>query len=204
MKSQMIEALELCQKALSMMITPAQIDQTSTLQAFAIATEAEAKARAALSVPAAAVVGEPIGYVHDIDGPLPVFSKEAPTDRTWLTIGADATPVYAAPSAPDGWQLVPVTPTPEMVTDGRITGSAVDACKYIKDYGDLFRSQWERALRAAPTPPQPIGAQDWRRNCQYLLDVLDGQGFASSDLSEEDDDAISFIRASLGEATKEV
>lgn len=60
--------------------------------------------RAALSVPAAAVVGEPVGYVHDIDGPLPVFSKEAPTDRTWLTIGADATPVYAAPSAPDGWQ----------------------------------------------------------------------------------------------------
>ena len=46
---ELLEALEQCQKALSMMITPAQIEQTSTLQAFAIATEAEAKARGAIS-----------------------------------------------------------------------------------------------------------------------------------------------------------
>jgi len=41
---------------------------------------------------------DPVGYVHDIDGPLPVFSKEAPTDRSWLSLGVDVTPVYTAPS----------------------------------------------------------------------------------------------------------
>ena len=46
---ELLEALAQCQKALAMMITPTQIDQTSTLQAFAIATEAEAKARGAIS-----------------------------------------------------------------------------------------------------------------------------------------------------------
>ena len=45
----LVEALKQSQKALSMMITPTQIDQTTTLQAFAIATEAEAKARDVLS-----------------------------------------------------------------------------------------------------------------------------------------------------------
>lgn len=45
----LIEALTQCQKALAMMITPTQIEQTSALQAFAIATEAETKARAAIA-----------------------------------------------------------------------------------------------------------------------------------------------------------
>jgi hypothetical protein len=45
----LLEALDQCQRALSMMITPTQIEQTTTLQAFAIATEAEAKARDVIS-----------------------------------------------------------------------------------------------------------------------------------------------------------
>lgn len=34
----------------------------------------------------------------------------------------------------------------------------------------------------------------WMLNCQYLLDVLDQQGFSETDLSEEDESAIKGIR----------
>lgn len=37
----------------------------------------------------------------------------------------------------------------------------------------------------------------WQRQCQYLLDVLDGQGFAERDMAEEDEAAIAGVRARL-------
>lgn len=43
------EALKLCQQALAMMIAPNAIRQTTVLHAFAVATEAEAKARAVIA-----------------------------------------------------------------------------------------------------------------------------------------------------------
>lgn len=46
---QMAEALRACQSALAMMIAPDAIQSTSVLHAFTQATEAECKARAALS-----------------------------------------------------------------------------------------------------------------------------------------------------------
>lgn len=45
----MLDALKLCQAALATMIAPDAIKNTSVLNAFAQATEAECKARAALS-----------------------------------------------------------------------------------------------------------------------------------------------------------
>jgi hypothetical protein len=44
-------ALDKCQKALAVMIDPSSIGATTVLSAFAMATEAEACARAALSLP---------------------------------------------------------------------------------------------------------------------------------------------------------
>lgn len=43
-------------------------------------------------------------------------------------------------------------------------------------------------------------SDQWRLNCQYLLDVLDQQGFSEADLSEEDENAIQGIRAALSRA----
>jgi hypothetical protein len=40
-------------------------------------------------------------------------------------------------------------------------------------------------------------AEQWKQRCQYLLDVLDGQGFAERDMAEEDELAIIGIRAAL-------
>lgn len=51
----LVEALEHCQSALAMMIAPDAIKTTSVLHAFAQATEAECKARTALSRYRAAV-----------------------------------------------------------------------------------------------------------------------------------------------------
>ena len=46
----MLEALKACQSALASMIAPDAIEQTTVLNAFAQATEAESKARAAISM----------------------------------------------------------------------------------------------------------------------------------------------------------
>ena len=48
-------------------------------------------------------------------------------------------------------KLVPVEPTSNMVTDGRVTTEEVERCETVADLGALFRKQWAFALAAAPT-----------------------------------------------------
>lgn len=55
------------------------------------------------------------------------------------------------------------------------------------------------ALSAAATLETTDG-EDWKLNCQYLLDILDNQGFMSSDLGEEDEAEIEGIRSALAAA----
>ena len=54
-----------------------------------------------------------------------------------------------------GWKLVPVEPTSEMVTDGRVVMWQVEECETVADLGDLFRKQWAQALAAAPETGDP-------------------------------------------------
>lgn len=39
----------------------------------------------------------PIGYVYDIDGPMPVFDKNPPSEQRWLVHADAPVAVYAAP-----------------------------------------------------------------------------------------------------------
>jgi len=84
--------------------------------------------------------------------------------------------------------------------------SAKDALQAIADLPtgaseDEMRGQEDayRAVEALFESPPHIEVRDhhWRLNCQYLLDILDNQGFAASDLGEEDEDTINIIRSAL-------
>lgn len=76
------------------------------------AIKAASAVLAALSVqPAAAVVGEPVGYVNaDYQKELDCYDTAVlhPNDRS--TKHFPMIPVYAAPSAPDGWQPIETAP----------------------------------------------------------------------------------------------
>ena len=65
-------------------------------------------------------------------------------EPTWKAIEARVTGVQPAPSVPEGWKLVPIEPTPEMI----------DAAEYV-DWGDAdvrgsCINAWDRMLSAAP------------------------------------------------------
>jgi hypothetical protein len=69
------------------------------------------------------------------------------------------TPLFTAPVSPsvgDGWQLVPVEPTPEMLRKGCEAGLSMDA---LLDDGRFAceRRQWGAMLAASPRP-----AEGWR------------------------------------------
>lgn len=76
----------------------------------------------------------------------------------------------------------------------------------IQEYALIqMRSALEAALTAAPASAEPdravaeVKKRDWKQNCQYLIDILDNQGFMSSDLGEEDEGEIERIRFELSE-----
>ena len=47
--------------------------------------------------------------------------------------------------------------------------------------------------------PQPERGEDWRQNCQYLIDIMDNEGFEFSNLCEDDQAGLNDIRALLDE-----
>lgn len=76
------------------------------------AEEAALALSAALSVPAAAVVGEPVGYLFEMhygngrwSGTMFAESINIPAEDV-----RNVRPLYAAPSAPDGWQSIETAP----------------------------------------------------------------------------------------------
>lgn len=69
---------------------------------------------------------------------------------SWREIGdllTAAENARKAPVAPDGWQLVPKTPTFSMVNKGNSAAMNIQG-------GYDGPSRWEAMLAAAPTPPQ--------------------------------------------------
>lgn len=90
---------------------------------------------------------EPVGYANgdDLDNMLDDRSAALFTHRD----GFRSVPLYLAPGAvaavPDGWQLVPIEPTPEMVR----ASDPVDGSEYVSA-GKIYRAM----LKAAPKPEE--------------------------------------------------
>jgi hypothetical protein len=60
------------------------------------------------------------------------------------------------------------------------------------EYAGLYRREGSGANMAAEW-----ATENWKLNCQYLLDLFDNWGFISSSLGEEDEGEIERIRAEL-------
>lgn len=59
-------------------------------------------------------------------------------------------PLYtSAPTIPEGWQLVPIKPTPEMETAGRVKAAMWQG-------RDIHTAVWYDMLSAAPKPSKPV------------------------------------------------
>ena len=77
---------------------------------------------------------------------------------------------------PDGWKLVPMEPTPEMIKEMY----AYDGTQYSNPFGsDDFKDDYRNMLAAAPKPPvveQPQQEQEWKRHLGNLLAVIHRDG----------------------------
>lgn len=118
----------------------------------------------------------------------------------WLLAERDASP---RPAVPEGWKLVPVKPTPEMlhaaaqrryVWEKGGTAGPMDAIAYYNvsvrptsDYMEQgFMEEWKFALTAAPTPPKK--AHKWDRGGERCVrcgqkDWMAGECVPPSDAS---------------------
>ncbi|MDU6442815.1 MAG: hypothetical protein E6559_23505 [Pantoea sp.] len=99
----------------------------------------------------AALTAEPVGYTVVTGAGNTLFRKHKPRKRVTneAAIPVYATPPIAAPELPDGWKLVPVEPSWEML--------AADGCKKHHNgqpclHHDNRRRIWSAMLAAAPSP----------------------------------------------------
>lgn len=88
---------------------------------------------------------------------------------------------HPAPAVPAGWQLVPVEPTPEMLSAvGMMDGYDWHApgCSPDADHANWYSAM----IAAAPAAPQAESMADsdadyWLRNRQAILDAIERAGF---------------------------
>ncbi|WP_293648421.1 hypothetical protein [uncultured Pantoea sp.] len=106
------------------------------------------KELALMKIALAALTAEPLGYIRDEDAALLPFERKHTCVEVAVykqqSFSTDS-PVYtvppvAAPAVPDGWQLVPVEPTPKMLVAGILV------TEYDADPGGMYRAM----IAAAP------------------------------------------------------
>lgn len=101
-------------------------------------------------------------------------------------ISSLAEPQPPAPSVPDGWQWVPIEPTPEMLRAGATRYTA-----YRVDAGSAMFYAYAAMLEAAPTPAEPPAdvARDAER-LDWLLRKLPGDAirYCVGELSDTSDE----------------
>ena len=109
--------------------------------------------------------GEAVAYLVVCDGLPSVYFKEERARFYERICGATVSPLYTtppAPAAPDGWKLVPVEPTKEMVRAAQ-KRDAEELEAYLASRPDRhdnyrhcgFEASYEAMLSAAPSPEFP-------------------------------------------------
>lgn len=116
-------------------------------------------------------VGEVVGW-YRLDRPYEMTPYPS-VCATWHRLGAPVAPLYAAHAqqviVPDGWKLVPVEPTPEMVC------AAEEAHMPFGDMDIALRM----AILSAPSAPATVQGVN-----QQLLEALEELMYAHTDKAE--------------------
>ena len=131
-----------------------------------------ARLRAELAaLKAQGTVGEVVGW-YRLDRPYEMTPYPS-VCATWHRLGAPVAPLYAAHAqqviVPDGWKLVPVEPTPEMVC------AAEEAHMPFGDMDIALRM----AILSAPSAPATVQGVN-----QQLLEALEELMYAHTDKAE--------------------